>query len=226
MNAVQWREKVNGAARKTIRSRAAARSAVEKLRRRYFAASCEPGARRGISFDDLLIHLWRSRRYGSRLRLQAVIHLEDIALAIACIQGQSRGWTDLCEQHEGHLVRACRRHLGESDAIVFVRRLLADLRSEARIEGGVAVTSLRAYRGVRPLRIWLCERAMARLAAARCWQQHGFRRVPAASSRLALVLQRVTDETADDPNVAYAGELPRELSSRAESGPISIITRA
>lgn len=226
MNAVQWREKVDGTARRTIRSRAVARSAIAKLRRRYFAASCDPGARRGISFDDLLIHLWRSRRFNPRLRLRSVMHLEDLALAIACLQGQSRAWTDLGEQHEGHLVRACRRHLGESDAIIFVRKLLADLRSEARVEGGVAVTSLRAFRGARPLRVWLGERAIARLAASRCWQRYGERRLGPASDRLALVLQRVSEGMADDRGAVCACELPPERSSRAGGGPIPFMTRA
>jgi hypothetical protein len=142
--------------------------AMARLRQRFFASAADVASRHGVSFERLLLHLWQARAIGPRIPLHAVHHVDDLALAAACIDGQQRAWAELVEQHEGHLLRVCRRQLDESDAIVFARRAIADIRHASTAlppATELALLSLRSYRGTRPLRGWLIDRTVGRLVA-------------------------------------------------------------
>lgn len=137
-----------------------------QLRRAYFAQAADAASRYGVIYERILIHLWRARRRMARLPLRAIAHVEDLVQAIACVDDVALAWSDLIQQNELALVRVCQRRLGDADAIVCVRRLFAELRSQGRLpglNGARSALSLESYVGVQPLRNWLADRAQGRL---------------------------------------------------------------
>lgn len=128
------------------------------LRRAYFAQSGEFIVRYGVSFERVLEHLEEARTHHSRSSAPGIRNIDDLVHAVACVDGLDLAWWDLTEEYERALVRACGQLLEPADAIIFVRRLLADLRREV---GGVL--SLRTFDGSCSLRRWLGDRIMGRM---------------------------------------------------------------
>lgn len=145
------------------------------LHRRYFAEAIEPAGRYGIPFNRVIAHLYnaesRARRGGTGAQ---VVWLADVVQAAACIDGCSRAWNDLIEQHEPYLVHAVEARLNRPAAILFVRSLLIDLR-HATIgtwpaeSSGHDVLTLQRYTGRQSLRKWLAQRLVARFSRVYPW---------------------------------------------------------
>jgi hypothetical protein len=131
---------------------------MASLRRDYFASAADPAARYRVRFERIVQHLWQARQLNRRLALRTVEHMDDLVHAVACVDNRAQAWADLAERYEPALVRACRGKLGEIEAILFVRRLLADLRQRHACPPEDKQPSLRSYVAMRPLRSWLADR--------------------------------------------------------------------
>lgn len=129
------------------------------LRRAYFGQAGEIALRYGVPFDRVLDHLHLLQAEHPHNAIPVVRYLEDLIHAVACVDGLDLAWRDLAERHERALIRACRHWLEATDAIVFVRRLLAGLRRDQ--EPGVQ--PLRRYDGSCSLRRWLGDRIVGAL---------------------------------------------------------------
>jgi hypothetical protein len=147
---------------------------VQRLRSTYFSQASEAAARYGVSFDRLVVHLWRARNLHRHFSLRNIAHIEDLVHAVACVDGSGLAWADLCERYERALVRRSRGSDAEIDTTIAVRRMLADLRRrtlQATDEHEI-LPSLRSYLGVQELRVWLAQRA----AGAAVWSRATERR--------------------------------------------------
>ncbi len=129
-------------------------AAVSVLRRAYFAHAAEAAIRYDVAFERLLQHLRAARQHRPHLSLYAVAHVDDLVHAVACVDGLDLAWWDLVERHERALVRACRRWLEETDAVLVVRRLLSRLRRG----DDDRVPSLHSFDGTTSMRRWLGDR--------------------------------------------------------------------
>jgi hypothetical protein len=130
-----------------------------ELRRAYFAQASEIAMRYGVRFERLLDHLDELRGVHSQHSIPVVRYLDDLIHAVACVDGVDLAWRDLADRHERALIRACRHWLEATDAIVFVRRLLAGLRRDRDLE----VQKLRSFDGSCSLRRWLGDRIVGGL---------------------------------------------------------------
>jgi hypothetical protein len=137
--------------------------AMVRLRQQFFCAGGDAAVRYGIGFDRIVKHLWNARRHQRRLSLRSIDNMHDLIHAIACIDDMDRAWADLAEQYEPALVRACRSQMGDIEALLQVRRLLAGLR-ERSCSGSGHDPSLRWYTGSNTLRSWLGQRLLAGLS--------------------------------------------------------------
>jgi hypothetical protein len=168
--------------RDLIAWRAIDRSLVDRVRREFFARASVPAERYGVTPDDVLTHLDQAHLGDAAGAARVLAHLEDVAIAVACVRGHPRAWADLWERHESPLIRACHTRLDDADAIIFTRRFWVSLftttvtnrepmnRTTAISErtggGAQEIVPLTAYVGVRPLRVWLTDRLLGVLEAA------------------------------------------------------------
>lgn len=155
------------------------RSLEDRIRREFFARASQNASRYGVTLDDVVWHL-----RGAHLPLtpgpaRVLAYIDDVVVAVACVRGHPRAWHDAWEKHESSLIRACTARLDHADAVVFTRRFWVDLFLASTAGGdqatGAAATGdeaadelvapwpLRTYVGVRPLRVWLSDRLLARL---------------------------------------------------------------
>jgi hypothetical protein len=134
---------------------------MARLRVAFFAQGGDAAGRYGITFADVIMHLWRTRRRCGRVALRTVRHMDDLVRATACGQLIAQAWADLIERHEGMLVRRCTERVGEMHAILHVRRAFMQLR--LRQDGGGQGECLLDYAGTQPLRAWLAERVIGQL---------------------------------------------------------------
>jgi hypothetical protein len=132
---------------------------ASELRRAYFAQAGEIAMRYGVRFERLLDHLDDLRGVHSQHSIPVVRYLDDLIHAVACVDDVDLAWRDLADRHERALIRACRHWLEATDAIVFVRRLLAGLRRDRDLE----VQKLRSFDGSCSLRRWLGDRIVGGL---------------------------------------------------------------
>ena len=135
-----------------------ARPNVADLRRAYFAQAGDVARRYGVDFDQVIDHVHAARANHARGAIPNIRHMDDLVHAVACVADRDLAWWDLAEEHELTLVRMTRQWLEPTDAIVFVRRLLAALRREDD-----EVLSLRSFDGVREMRRWLADRIVGRM---------------------------------------------------------------
>jgi hypothetical protein len=145
------------AARRPETSRCA-RATDAELRRAYFSHAGAIAARYGVRFERVIEHLRGARARYPHLAVPALGHMDDLVHAAACVAGCDLAWRDLVDAHERGLIRACREWMDDTDAIVLVRRLFAELRRE---EPGIE--PLRSYDGTCTLRKWLGDRLIGRL---------------------------------------------------------------
>ncbi len=132
---------------------------ASELRRAYFAQAGETATRYGVRFERVLDHLDDLGDVHPQHALPVVRYLDDLIHAVACVEGVDLAWRDLTERHERALIRACRHWLEATDAIVFVRKLLAGLRRDRELE----VQKLRSFDGSCSLRRWLGDRIVGAL---------------------------------------------------------------
>ena len=138
------------------------RTSESQLRRAYFAQAADVAVRYGMSFDRVLAHLGEARTRHPHIMVSAIRHVDDLVHAIACVDGSDVAWRDLVDRHERALIRVCRQWLDPTDAIIFVRRLVSELRRDE----GTGVQSLRSFAGATRLRRWLADRVMGRMSRA------------------------------------------------------------
>ena len=125
--------------------------ALSELRRNYFSRAGIAARRYGITFEQVVGHLWRTRGRSGHVSVRTVRYLDDLVHAIACTDSVALAWSDLTELHERPLVRRCRVQLDDTASIVAVRRLFAELRRS---------DDLHTYDGRVPLRAWLADSMM------------------------------------------------------------------
>ena len=135
------------------RADGARRRGLARLRHAYFSRAGQLVTRYSLKFDRLIAHLWAARHAPGGVLLRYIAHVEDLVIAVACVDSCGRAWNDLCEAHERTLIRRCRDCRDELEATVVVRRFLAEMRRDA-LSGR---SRLVAYAGTRPLRTWLAE---------------------------------------------------------------------
>lgn len=126
------------------------RRGLARLRSAYFSRAGQLAARYDVTIDRVITHLWRVRRLQPRAFLRHVAHVEDLVMAIACIDGCSRAWADFTELHERNLARRCRDCADELEATVQARKFIALMRRDAL----AGRSGLLNYAGNRPLRTW------------------------------------------------------------------------
>jgi hypothetical protein len=136
--------------------------AIPALRQRYFAQAGATASHLGVSFERVMQHLWDARRRQMVVPIRSIACLDDLVLAVACVDNSDRAWHELTELYEPWLVRRGRRVIGGPTAVLIVRQLIVELR---RAEPAEEVNqSLHDYLGVQPLREWLAGRLWRRLA--------------------------------------------------------------
>ncbi|MCK4873134.1 MAG: hypothetical protein KAS72_10445 [Phycisphaerales bacterium] len=145
---------------------------VGKLRRRFFADAGDAVKRYGVPVDRIIGHLHEiaERRPSFRLDVGR-LHMTDLVVAVAACDDHLGAWNDIISTHESVLHQSAEAHLGEIDALMAVRRLLAELRGCDRDTAGPM--TLRSYAGDTSLRAWLLDRLVATLciqSSARCGQ--------------------------------------------------------
>lgn len=148
-----------------LRDRARRGRSMQAMRAAYFAAG-ETASCYGITFSDVVLHLWRARVADRRLRMRHMRHMDDLLQAIACVEGQPQAWTDLATRFERVLVRQCQPRLDAIEATVAVRQLFATLKRRSTETVAPSQACLRWYSGAKPLRRWLSDRLAAQLAVA------------------------------------------------------------
>jgi len=147
---------------------AQARRRQMELHRAYFAqlARSPVAARLGVSFETVERQLAQAHRAARKrwpVRDPGALRLADAALVCACLAGSADAWSALTSEHEHALIASAMWTLDEEQAVLLVRRLLAELREHAARPHSRAL-GLRAYRADRPLRDWLLERVAGRVA--------------------------------------------------------------
>lgn len=153
------------------------------IRKAYFAIASWVAFRYDIQVDEVVTHLRAAGVHTATRPGAAIQYVEDIVLAVAACQANNQAWHDLCQVFDLTLVRACSLRLPEHESIVYVRRFLGKLKQETieycAIPGAPAIEDasdekyddeplegdggLRAYAGLRPLRVWLTDRLLAQL---------------------------------------------------------------
>ena len=136
------------------------------IRRAWFATSSSDGSAisLGVSADRVIDHLrgagqWR--RFDARLA--GLLHLADLSVAIACIDGRAEAWCLLRGQCEAVLCRAAEPFRASSNGVVRARRLLVNI-ERASLDDTDSSLNLRRYLGVAPLKSWAVERLMGSIA--------------------------------------------------------------
>ena len=122
--------------------------------------------RYAVPFDRVETHVEDAARLGVTVPMKRVRYVDDLLHAIACVDNAPLAWSDLVDQQERMLIRACRQRLEETEAILQVRRLFVELRrgtasSDAAEDAGGP--SLRRYLGDLSLRGWLCRRLIEQI---------------------------------------------------------------
>jgi hypothetical protein len=151
------------------------RSLEDRIRREFFARASLPAARYGVTPEDVLHHLRSAHLPVTPGPARALAFMDDIVAAVACVRNHPRAWSDAWQKHESALIRACHARLDQASAVVFTRRFWIDLHEvttlelpiERRTGDGLPCAarplSLGQYVGVRPLRVWLSDRLLARI---------------------------------------------------------------
>jgi len=131
---------------------------IDALRRACFcrlAREDSVTSRFGVSIDQIVEQVVGAKRRSSAMaRRPERLHLDDAALAAACVSGDGSAWAHLVDQHEPGLVAAAELHVDARCSLVTVRRLFSILHKESR---------LRQYAADMPLQSWLIEQLMAHL---------------------------------------------------------------
>ncbi len=142
----------------------------------------------GVGVDRVVEHVVQSKRRRSAASRRAdLVHMDDCALAAACIDRASGSWDALADLFEPGLIAAAELHVGGARAIVTVRRLLTELRL-APTRSRPGRLDLRRYAGDLALQSWLVERLMEQIGVEGEGAAVSRRRAADQRTRLALLL--------------------------------------
>ena len=155
------------------------------IRKAYFAVAAWVAIRYDVELDDVISHMRTAGVHSATRPGAAVQYVEDIVLAVAACHGNQQAWQDIAQVFDLTLVRACSLRLSEHESVIYVRRFLGKLQREtieycavtgapAQMDADLGEESfddeplegdggLRAYAGLRPLRVWLTDRLLAQL---------------------------------------------------------------
>lgn len=137
---------------------------LHDLRRRYFA-SHDAAHRFNVSFDDVRCHLQGARRYRPRLRMGAVVFMDDLLHGVALGRAQARAWDLIDSRYVMPLIQRCVPLLDDVAASLHVRRVLHRLRFPAAHEAPFL-----QFAGTQPLGLWLTERVVGAMPSASGWR--------------------------------------------------------
>ena len=129
-----------------------------------------------------------------KLAVAELLHLGDVALATACIDGREEAWVILAQRAERILIRAGSAFETETHPTVRARRLLNDVRSATEADADV-MHNLRRYAGDARICGWLVERLMASIArdlAARGSKREALRR---SADRIEATLRLLREQS-------------------------------
>ncbi len=171
------------------------------LRRAYFAQMGATHAELysyGVNVERLAEHLCEALtpRALRRLRVEH-LHIEDLSLAAACIDGDEDAWRRLEFEYEARLVRVVAAQHDETiQPVVAVRRMFIDLRAAAEQAEVRTALDLRRYTGLLSLDRWLYERLTGRLTvlAAIRRARHGQGQGSGRAHRLRHALELLRTE--------------------------------
>jgi len=134
---------------------------IDTLRRAYFSRLTRDDSavkRFGVHVDRVVEQVVDAKcRRSALARRPEMLHLDDAALAAACVDLDGAAWAHLVDLHEPGLVAAAELHIDTRRSLVAVRRLLRTVRNESR---------LRRYAADMPLQSWLIEQLMENLGVA------------------------------------------------------------
>jgi len=163
-----------GAARPKQRDHAA-------IRRAYFAAAANVDStirRFGVTIERVVEHAQCARGATDGDWRLGMVRIDDLALAVACVEDRPGAWAMLAERHEHALVIAAETAVGSEHGALTARCLLRDARRDstgARSSTPVPArrsfvqtsgpVDLRRYSGMRSLRSWLLKRLAERIEA-------------------------------------------------------------
>jgi hypothetical protein len=132
---------------------------MDALRRAYFAHldSGSSAIRFGVSVERLDGHLQGAFHRRSGTADPATLHLDDVALAAACVDDAAGAWSRLIERSEPALVTEARAFEDPTLAVITARRFLIEVRRATQSGGSM---SLRRYAGGAPIGVWLGARLL------------------------------------------------------------------
>lgn len=135
---------------------------LNALRRAYFSrlSRADSATRRfGVDVDRVVEQIVGARpRRSAMARRPEMLHLDDAALAAACVDLDGAAWAHLVDLHEPGLVAAAELHVDSRCSLVAVRRLFSAIRNES---------SLCQYPADMPLQSWLIEQLMDNLGVTK-----------------------------------------------------------
>ena len=128
---------------------------IDSLRRAYFSRLSRDDSavwRFGIDVDRVVDQVVNAKSRRSALaRRPEMLHLDDAALAAACVDLDGAAWAHLIDLHEPGLVAAAELHIDSRCSLVAVRRMFSKVRTESR---------LRHFAADMPLQSWFIEQLM------------------------------------------------------------------
>ena len=156
---IVWGNPTRSEQRKGYRSPVAA---LKRLHHAYFSEGGQVAAQYGVSFADIVHHLWIGRTFVSIKPLRSVRSINDLILIVACLNGHPRAWAALMERCEYAMYCRGLTVLDESQALTLARRVLGDIR-RGILTGGASKQILHKYMGNQPLRSFMSEVMIERL---------------------------------------------------------------
>ena len=130
------------------------------MRSLYFSKLGVDALRHGISIEDLQLAIGdRSHRVGE-------LWLADLVLSLACARGSADAWSQLRTEHSWRLRDAYRSRCASDREGFILERFWHELRVDTESQSRAAL-GLNAYRGDRPLTIFLASRLVALLERER-----------------------------------------------------------
>lgn len=135
---------------------------LRELRSVYFnrLSAADACARRfGVSLDRLAQHIADAirkpgRGRGARIPNLRAFHLDDVALAAACVDELPGAWSHLLARTEPALIAAAEVFEGRVLAVITVRRFFIDLRAVNQRDDDSRL-NLRRYHGGTDLQTWI-----------------------------------------------------------------------
>ncbi|MEM7229497.1 MAG: hypothetical protein AAF432_11865 [Planctomycetota bacterium] len=140
---------------------------LDEIRRRFFIAG-DTAQRYDVAFAEVVEHLWRARRRRPRLRLRAVVFVDDLIHSVALRREHARAWEDLDARYTMPLVHRCVPLLDDAAASLHVRQIMHRLRQPTKAND--PNNAWYSYVGTQPLGLWLTERVIGAMPRVDTWR--------------------------------------------------------